>query len=242
VPFFLVSHTYQKFSCPPQLHSISRSWTVPKSSVTFAITALVPSRVISPPASSMHVLRRVLILLFSFHLAVALKFDLIAQPPHSKNERCIRNFVNRDTLVVVTAILDGSRGDGQVVNMHVCSSDQSFWGIDSVYALRYQKRTDVCGFSQIKDSVGNDYGRPKDITGETRMAFTSLADTAFDVCFENNLATSSCMYFTNVPPLAGMIPAYAHQTRDRLPPDTSSSTSTLAPTPKTGPASKPQRS
>lgn len=47
---------------------------------------------------------------------------------------------------------------------------------------------------QIKDSVGNDYGRQKDITAETRMVFTSLADTAFDVCFENNLASSSCMY------------------------------------------------
>lgn len=40
---------------------------------------------------------------------------------------------------------------------------------------------------QIKDAVGNDYGRPKDVVGETRMAFTSLADTAFDVCFENTL-------------------------------------------------------
>ena len=58
-------------------------------------------------------------MLLSLHLVAALKFDLIAQPPHSKNERCIRNFVNRDTLVVVTTILDGSRGDGQIVNMHV---------------------------------------------------------------------------------------------------------------------------
>lgn len=41
---------------------------------------------------------------------------------------------------------------------------------------------------QIKDAVGNDYGRPKDVAGETRMAFTSLADTAFDVCFENTLS------------------------------------------------------
>jgi p24 family protein delta-1 len=43
-------------------------------------------------------------------------------------------------------------------------------------------------FAQIKDAVGNDYGRPKDVAGETRMAFTSLADTAFDVCFENTLS------------------------------------------------------
>lgn len=55
------------------------------------------------------------------HFCYALKFDLIAQPGHSaKNERCIRNFVNKDTLVVVTAIVSGSRGDGQMVNMHVC--------------------------------------------------------------------------------------------------------------------------
>ncbi|KEF53727.1 endoplasmic reticulum vesicle protein 25 [Exophiala aquamarina CBS 119918] len=92
----------------------------------------------------------------------ALKFDLIAQAGHSaKNERCIRNFVNRDTLVVVTAIVSGNRGDGQMVNMH------------------------------IKDAVGNDYGRPKDVAGEKRMAFTSLADTAFDVCFENTLTGRS---------------------------------------------------
>lgn len=50
----------------------------------------------------------------------ALKFDLIAQRGHSAtNERCIRNFVNRDTLVVVTATVSGNKGDGQMVNMHV---------------------------------------------------------------------------------------------------------------------------
>lgn len=55
--------------------------------------------------------------------ALALKFDLHAQPGHSaKNERCIRNFVNRDTLVVVTATVGGSKGDGMVVNMHVSLS------------------------------------------------------------------------------------------------------------------------
>lgn len=68
-----------------------------------------------------------MLLLTSLHLISALKFDLIAQAPHSKNERCIRNFVNKDTLVVVTAIVDGSRGDGQVVNMHVC---EYYWSMD----------------------------------------------------------------------------------------------------------------
>jgi hypothetical protein len=43
---------------------------------------------------------------------------------------------------------------------------------------------------QIKDAVGNEYARAKDVAGEKRMAFTSLADSAFDVCFENILYSS----------------------------------------------------
>lgn len=39
--------------------------------------------------------------------------------------------------------------------------------------------------SKIKDAVGNDYGRPRDVVGENRYAFTTHADSAFDVCFEN---------------------------------------------------------
>ena len=50
----------------------------------------------------------------------ALKFDLVARGPNDKKtERCIRNFVAKDTLVVVTAIVGGSKGDGMIVNMHV---------------------------------------------------------------------------------------------------------------------------
>lgn len=33
----------------------------------------------------------------------------------------------KDQLVVVTAIVDGNRGDGQMVNMHVCFS-RAVWG------------------------------------------------------------------------------------------------------------------
>ncbi|EHK96205.1 putative endoplasmic reticulum vesicle protein 25 [Glarea lozoyensis 74030] len=40
--------------------------------------------------------------------------------------------------------------------------------------------------SRIKDAVGNEYGKPKDVVGEQRMAFTSHADSSFDVCFENH--------------------------------------------------------
>lgn len=40
---------------------------------------------------------------------------------------------------------------------------------------------------QIRDAVGNEYGKPQDVAGEQRTVFTSHADAAFDVCFENLL-------------------------------------------------------
>lgn len=57
------------------------------------------------------------LLLCLLPLAYALKFEIAAEsrPP----ERCVRNFVSRDTLVVVTATIGGSKGDGQRVDMHV---------------------------------------------------------------------------------------------------------------------------
>jgi hypothetical protein len=67
------------------------------------------------------------VLFFLLSFSSALKFELLAQPGHSaKNERCIRNFVTKDTLVVVTAIVSGSRGDGMMVNMHVRRKDRSW--------------------------------------------------------------------------------------------------------------------
>ena len=78
------------------------------------------------PATSRYssIIELILILLVVLPVSHGLKFDLVAHSGHStKNERCIRNFVNKDTLVVVTATISGSRGDGQVVNMHVSSSD-----------------------------------------------------------------------------------------------------------------------
>lgn len=58
-----------------------------------------------------------LLLLCLLPLAYALKFELSAESHPS--ERCVRNFVNRDTLVVVTATISGAKGDGQRVDMHV---------------------------------------------------------------------------------------------------------------------------
>lgn len=62
-----------------------------------------------------------LLLLASLPFVSALKFDIQAHPGHesASKERCIRNFVMKDQLVVVTTITDGWRGDGQRLNMHV---------------------------------------------------------------------------------------------------------------------------
>lgn len=60
------------------------------------------------------------LLLGALPFSSGLKFDLHAHTGHSNRyERCIRNFVARDTLVLVTAIVSGQKGDGQMVNMHV---------------------------------------------------------------------------------------------------------------------------
>lgn len=66
-------------------------------------------------------LRSYLLFLVILPLISALKFDIHSHAGHesAKYQRCIRNFVAKDQLVVVTAIIDGRRGDGQTLNMHV---------------------------------------------------------------------------------------------------------------------------
>ena len=55
--------------------------------------------------------------------AEALHFDLQATARHERHgERCIRNFVSRDTLVMVTSTVSGHKGDGMQVNIHVRTS------------------------------------------------------------------------------------------------------------------------
>ena len=65
------------------------------------------------------------VLLALLPLTAALKFDLhpVAAHDSAKYERCIRNFVAREQLVIVTVIMDGYRGDGQRVDMHVRCND-----------------------------------------------------------------------------------------------------------------------
>ncbi|KAK9452172.1 emp24/gp25L/p24 family/GOLD-domain-containing protein [Limtongia smithiae] len=89
--------------------------------------------------------------------AQALKLAVTAQTHAHVVPRCIRNFVTREVLVVVNIKTDGRKGDGQVLNV------------------------------AITDLEGNEYARPKDVVGDSRVAFTSHSDGAFDVCFENIL-------------------------------------------------------
>lgn len=77
-----------------------------------------------------HVRLYLCVIIFSIVLPLSsgLKFDLQAHPGHNTNaERCIRNFVPKDTLVLVTAIVGGEKGDGQMVNMHVCPHFRFAW-------------------------------------------------------------------------------------------------------------------
>ncbi|EGP90995.1 unnamed protein product [Zymoseptoria tritici ST99CH_1A5] len=98
---------------------------------------------------------------FALPLVSALKFDIKADHTGESimKERCIRNFAAKEQLVVVTIKTSGQRGDGQTLHVH------------------------------IRDTVGNDYARPRDVAGESRHAFTSHADAPFDVCFENILTS-----------------------------------------------------
>ena len=70
-----------------------------------------------------------LLFLVLLPLVSALKFDMAAHHGHesASKERCIRNFVAKDQLVVVTANVDGYRGDGQQLNMHVCENIRETW-------------------------------------------------------------------------------------------------------------------
>ena len=75
-------------------------------------------------------------------VASALKFDLTAHSGHEsiKKERCIRNFVNKETLVVVTATIGGYKGDGMVTNIHVRSNLESWEGEQGWGSTNAKKR------------------------------------------------------------------------------------------------------
>lgn len=94
------------------------------------------------------------ITLLLVQLCAAVKFTVDAQEKGAL-PRCIRDFVTKDTLVVVNVKTSGYQGDGQTLNVY------------------------------ITDNKGNEYGRSKSVIDSARLAFTAHSDVAFDVCFEN---------------------------------------------------------
>ena len=116
-------------------------WTA-RAAATYPLAAIQTPRSACtrprPPAAMDSFLRALsyLLLLASVPLVSALKFEVHAFPEHisASKERCIRNFVAKDQLVVVTAHVSGQRGDGQTLNMHVsflsCWSRAHIWERD----------------------------------------------------------------------------------------------------------------
>lgn len=95
---------------------------------------------------------------------------------------------------------------------------------------------------QIKDGMGNDHGRPKDLNGETRQAFTSPGDTTFDVCFDNTLVSRRKLDLRTACRLSWAFNNEFKQALSRTPIARSNWMSILVPMPVTGPVSKLKRS
>lgn len=88
-----------------------------------------PAHSIGSMAFSQPILRTLCSVLFFLSCVQALKFDIEAfSKGDSRGTRCIRNFVAKDTLVVVTATVDGTKGDGMILNMHVSCCGNCFKG------------------------------------------------------------------------------------------------------------------
>jgi len=109
----------------PNIPVLPNATTPKKSSpLLYAKAALLETNHLTRAHSKMAYLQSFLRTLCSLLLFLAcgeaLKFDIeAASRGDPKGTRCIRNFVAKDTLVVVTATVDGYKGDGMVVNMHV---------------------------------------------------------------------------------------------------------------------------
>jgi hypothetical protein len=97
------------------------------------------------------------VFLFSLIVSVRSLHFEVEAVEESKPPVCVRDFVTEGQLVVVNIHSSGSSGDGQAL---------SFF---------------------IRDTVGNEYRRKKDFSGDVRVAFTAHASAAFDVCFQNVL-------------------------------------------------------
>lgn len=94
-----------------------------------------------------------------FHAVFALRFTLEAGPAPG-NTRCIRDFVTKDTMVVVRTKTNGYQGDGQTLS------------------------------TVIFDSKGNQYGYRENFVDEYKQVFTPSQDAVFDVCYTNKIVDS----------------------------------------------------
>ena len=65
---------------------------------------------------------------------------------------CIRDFVQENQMVVVNIKTDGSKGDGQRLDL------------------------------KVTDLLGNEYRNKKDVVGHANVAFTSQHNAAIDIC------------------------------------------------------------
>ncbi|KAH3685585.1 hypothetical protein WICPIJ_003447 [Wickerhamomyces pijperi] len=98
------------------------------------------------------------ILFFTTLLSTAFSLHIeVEATDESKPPVCIRDFVTEGQLVVVNIHSSGNSGDGQLLSFN------------------------------IRDSVGNEYRKKKDFSGDVRVAFTAHSSAAFDVCFVNIL-------------------------------------------------------
>lgn len=105
-----------------QKHHVVRSLANSFHAITTSpsATRLTTTGSMAHTQSLLHILCGLLLFLAC---AEALKFEVEAfSKGDMKGERCIRNFVSKETLVMVTATVSGHQGDGMSVNIHVSAN------------------------------------------------------------------------------------------------------------------------
>ncbi|AOW28632.1 endoplasmic reticulum vesicle protein 25 [Candida albicans P57072] len=96
-------------------------------------------------------------LVFSLFVSSAIGLHLEVPALPNPQPVCIRDFVQENQMVVVNIKTDGSKGDGQRLDL------------------------------KVTDSLGNEYRNKKDVVGHANVAFTSQHNAAIDICLTNYL-------------------------------------------------------
>ncbi|RLV95037.1 Endoplasmic reticulum vesicle protein 25 [Spathaspora sp. JA1] len=94
-----------------------------------------------------------IITLFYVVLCQALHMEIPSS--HNPSPVCIRDFVQKDQMVVINLKSDGHKGDGQRLDL------------------------------KVVDSMGNEYRNKKGLLGAVKVAFTAHDNAAFDICLTN---------------------------------------------------------